>query len=74
MQVNRVGRGPDRSGKSANTAQVAMPAVGQTDPPIVAVPVLPSGPMESAANSSVSVPDANAIRNDVAARINAPRP
>jgi hypothetical protein len=71
LQTNRGSRGSDRSQRSASNAQAAMPAPVQSVAQPVNVPVVP---INAAPNPSVSVPDANSIRADVAARINAPRP
>lgn len=73
MQTNRVRRGSDRSNMSVNHTQTAMPA-DRTDEQTAPVPIVQYDPSGAAPNTSVSVPDANAIRDEVAARIKAPRP
>jgi hypothetical protein len=74
MQTSRVRRGPNRASQAVDKTPV-VPSSVASDEPVVTMPDLPTGgAIQSAPDTSVSVPDVNAIRDDVNARINAPRP
>jgi hypothetical protein len=74
LQTNRVRRGQDRTRQTTPRSPVSSPRADS--PAWQAAPNsnLQSGPIAAVPNPSASLPDANAIRDDVAARINAPRP
>jgi len=74
MQTSRVSHRSTRTRQPADAPPVAGPMTQEPAWQAAPVPAIASGPIDAIPNTSISVPDANAIRDDVAARINAPRP